>query len=64
MMLIHILESLNNTVGAALLEPHINYTNHVFKLLNEKINVKGIAHITGGGLTENIPRILPNGVLR
>jgi len=55
------LESLNNTVGAALLEPHINYTNHVFKLLNEKINVKGIAHITGGGLTENLPRILPNG---
>jgi phosphoribosylformylglycinamidine cyclo-ligase len=55
------LESLNNTVGAALLEPHINYTNHVFKLLNEKINVKGIAHITGGGLTENIPRILPSG---
>ena len=55
------LESLNNTVGAALLEPHINYTNHVFKLLNEKINVKGIAHITGGGLKENIPRILPNG---
>ena len=54
------LESLNNTVGAALLEPHINYTNHVFKLLNEKINVKGIAHITGGGLTENMPRILPN----
>ena len=54
------LESLNDTVGAALLEPHINYTNHVFKLLNEKINVKGIAHITGGGLTENIPRILPN----
>ena len=55
------LESLNNTVGAALLEPHINYTNHVFKLLNKKINIKGIAHITGGGLTENIPRILPNG---
>ena len=55
------LESLNNTVGAALLEPHINYTNHVFKLLNEKINIKGIAHITGGGLTENIPRILPSG---
>ena len=55
------LKSLDGTVGAALLEPHINYTNHVFKLLNEKINIKGIAHITGGGLTENIPRILPNG---
>ena len=55
------LESLNNTVGAALLEPHINYTNYILKLLNKKINIKGIAHITGGGLTENIPRILPNG---
>jgi len=55
------LESLNNTVGAALLEPHINYTDHVFKLLNKKISLKGIAHITGGGLTENIPRILPSG---
>ena len=55
------IESLNNTVGGALLEPHINYTNHVFRLLNKKININGIAHITGGGLTENIPRILPNG---
>ena len=53
------LESLNNTVGKALLEPHINYTNHVFKLLDAKIKINGIAHITGGGLTENIPRILP-----
>ena len=53
------LESLNNTIGKALLEPHMNYTNHVFKLLDTKIQINGIAHITGGGLTENIPRILP-----
>ena len=44
-----------------MLEPHINYTNHVFAILNAGINVKGIAHITGGGLVENIPRILPDG---
>lgn len=55
------LGSLNNTVGAALLEPHINYTNHVFKVLDAKIEINGIAHITGGGLSENIPRILPLG---
>ena len=51
---------LGKSVGLALLEPHINYTNHVFAVLDKKINVKGIAHITGGGLVENIPRILPD----
>ena len=40
----------------------INYTKHVFELLNSNIPVKGIAHITGGGLLENIPRILPDGL--
>ena len=44
-----------------MLEPHINYTNHVFSLLDKDIGLKGIAHITGGGLVENIPRILPDG---
>ena len=53
---------LEKSVGLTLLEPHINYTNHVFALLDTGIDVKGIAHITGGGLIENIPRILPNGV--
>ena len=54
------IDSLKNTVGEALLNPHINYTNHVFKVLEKNIKIKGIAHITGGGLTENIPRILPD----
>jgi phosphoribosylformylglycinamidine cyclo-ligase len=53
---------LEKSVGLTLLEPHINYTNHVFSVLDKGINVKGIAHITGGGLVENIPRILPDGV--
>ena len=53
---------LDKSVGLTLLEPHINYTNHVFSILDKGLDVKGIAHITGGGLVENIPRILPNGV--
>ena len=52
---------LEKSVGLALLEPHINYTNNIFSLLDKDIEVKGIAHITGGGLIENIPRILPDG---
>ena len=52
---------LEKSVGLALLEPHINYTNNIFSLLDKDIEVKGLAHITGGGLIENIPRILPDG---
>ena len=52
---------MEKSVGLALLDPHINYTNHVFAVLDKDIRVKGVAHITGGGLVENIPRILPNG---
>ncbi len=49
----------NASVGEILLSPHLNYTHPVFLLLNNNINIKGMAHITGGGLVENIPRILP-----
>ena len=52
---------LKKSIGLTLLEPHINYTNHVITTLDREIDVKGIAHITGGGLVENIPRILPDG---
>ena len=55
------LPELKKSIGLTLLEPHINYTNHVFAALNAGIDMKGIAHITGGGLVENIPRILPDG---
>jgi len=46
------------TLGQALLEPTRIYVRPVLALLG-KVAVKGLAHITGGGLTENIPRILP-----
>lgn len=55
------IEDLEKTVGETLLEPHINYTNHVLSLLDKEIEIKGLAHITGGGLVENIPRVLPPG---
>jgi phosphoribosylformylglycinamidine cyclo-ligase len=42
-----------------LLEPTRIYVKSVLKLL-ESVPVKGLAHITGGGLTGNVPRILPN----
>ena len=54
------IETLGATVGEALLEPHINYTNHIGKILELDVEIKGVAHITGGGLVENLPRILPS----
>lgn len=50
------------TVGEALLEPHLNYTKPILHVLSQNIPIKGMAHITGGGLLENIPRILPQGL--
>src|SRR3990167_4658971 len=53
------LPALSESVGETLLVPHINYTKPVLDMLAYGINIKGMAHITGGGLLENIPRILP-----
>jgi phosphoribosylformylglycinamidine cyclo-ligase len=52
---------LGRTLGEVLIEPHINYTRPIRALLDHSITIKGMAHITGGGLLENIPRILPAG---
>lgn len=53
------LDELDTTVGEALLAPHINYTRPVLHMLEKNIVINGMAHITGGGILENIPRILP-----
>ncbi len=55
------LPEFSRTLGEVLLEPHINYTRPVLHMLQENIDIKGMAHITGGGLLENIPRVLPAG---
>jgi phosphoribosylformylglycinamidine cyclo-ligase len=48
-------------LGEVLLTPTKLYVKPVLALL-EQVNVKGMAHITGGGFIENIPRVLPEGV--
>ena len=50
------------SIGDSLLAYHINYTDPIQRILNAGIHVKGMAHITGGGVIENIPRILPAGL--
>jgi len=53
-------KSLDRTLGEALTEPHRSYLLEIGPLLDlPERPVKGMAHITGGGLIENIPRILP-----
>ena len=53
-------ESLGMTVGEAVLAPTKIYVKPILSLLKE-VDVHGMAHITGGGFDENIPRTLPAG---
>ena len=50
----------SKSVGEVLLTPTVIYAK-VLSKLREKIQIKGAAHITGGGITENLPRVLPPG---
>ena len=51
--------SLKRTLGEALLEPHRSYYKDLVPVLSA---LKGIAHITGGGIIGNVARILPKGL--
>jgi phosphoribosylformylglycinamidine cyclo-ligase len=52
---------LKDKTGAALMRTHRSYLSVIKKLAGAEV-VSGLAHITGGGITENLPRILPKGM--
>lgn len=55
-----LLDELGMTVGEALLQQHVSYLKPLDGLLDSGM-IKGLVHITGGGLTDNIPRVLSEG---
>jgi len=54
-------DELGKTIGEELLVPHRNYLKTVKNLVLDR-KLSGIAHITGGGITENLDRVLPSGL--
>jgi len=54
-------ELLGEPLGDALVRPHRSYLDDV-RRLRAQVSVKGLAHITGGGFIDNLPRILPDGL--
>ena len=57
-----VVPELGESIGEALLKPHICYWPAIRQALADGISLDGIAHITGGGLYDNVPRILPGDV--
>lgn len=57
-----VLPDLGISLGEALLAVHRSYLGPVSALLEEGVPLAALAHITGGGLPDNLPRVLPEGV--
>ena len=55
-------DALGTTVGDALLQPHTCYWPAIRQAMAENLALDGMAHITGGGLYDNVPRVLPDNV--
>jgi phosphoribosylformylglycinamidine cyclo-ligase len=55
-------EALGTSIGEALLAIHRPYLHEINGLRQANVTIKGLAHITGGGVIENLPRILPQGL--
>ena len=57
-----VLSDKKTTVGSALLAPHKNYSQMINILIEKGFQLKSLAHITGGGLVDNVPRVFPDGL--
>lgn len=53
---------LGTTIGEELLRPHKSYFNSVYPLLQEVAGIYAVAHVTGGGLYDNLPRVMPSDI--
>jgi phosphoribosylformylglycinamidine cyclo-ligase len=54
--------TLGASIGKVLLEPHRSYLPEITRLREAGVDLRGLAHITGGGLIDNPPRIFPDGL--
>jgi len=57
-----VLPGLNRSIGEELVRPHRCYFNSVYPILQDLEQVYAVAHITGGGLYDNLPRVIPSDV--
>ncbi len=55
-------EDLGCSIGDALLAVHESYLGQVRQMRAAGVEIRGLAHITGGGIIDNLPRILPEGL--
>ena len=55
-------EGLDAPIGESLLRVHLNYAPAILRMLDAGVQVNAIAHLTGGGFIENIPRVIPKSV--
>lgn len=53
---------LGTTIGEELLRPHKSYLNSVYPLIQDSGSVRAIAHVTGGALYDNLPRVMPSDI--
>jgi phosphoribosylformylglycinamidine cyclo-ligase len=56
------IEEFGRTLGEELLSPTRIYVKPVLEMLKKGIKIKAMAHVTGGGITDNLPRVLPEGI--